>query len=173
MNVAFHELVGVAIASEAGAYLAARGERGRRTTWAAAGLLAIGSHALLDNAPHYYPLAPWLDATLSIALVAAAVWRAPGWMRGWLFAICVASLLPDIIDHVPEDLRKHLGLDIPVPPNFFPWHWPSNRASLPGRTGPYWIESLTNHAIVVAFATASLARTRGLWAARRLKTPPA
>ncbi len=76
-------------------------------------------------------------------------------------------MLPDIVDHVPEDLRRNFGLDVPVPANLFPWHWPSNKSSLPGLHGPLWRESLTYHVIVLAFTLTCIVRTRQLLSWRR------
>ena len=165
MNVAFHELAGIAIAQETAAWLgtprAGRivDRRRRGLVWAGAFVMAALAHGVLDALPHYYPLPPVGDAIVSMALVATWVWIAPPWLRLPLFVTCLGALVPDIIDHVPDDLHKHLHLDIPVPPNFFPWHWNGGSGSLVGRSGPRWAESLTYHAIVVAFCLVAIART--------------
>jgi hypothetical protein len=176
LNVAFHELVGIALAHEAGARLESPEGRGT-TTWGAACVLAVGSHGILDALPHYYPLASWEDTIVSIVLF--MVWWAlvPRWMRRPLLAVCVAALLPDIADHVPDDLRKHLGIPFPPLPNLFPWHWPAGSGSWRGRSGPNWIVSLVNHGIVVAFCATAIHRNRHLlslpWRARPpAKNPP-
>jgi len=117
LNVAFHELVGIALAQEVGA----RGPGVRARSWLAACALAVASHGVLDALPHYYPLPPpWADAVVSVVLVAGWCLLVPRWMRAPLLLVCVASLLPDIIDHVGDDLRKHLGIPFPVVPNLFP-----------------------------------------------------
>jgi hypothetical protein len=174
VNVAFHEFVGIALAQEAAAWLGApppapTGDetQRRRFTWGLTFALAVLSHGALDGLPHYYPLGSAGDTVVSILLVGGWLWMVPRWLRGPGFLICVGALLPDIIDHVPDDLRKHLGLPIPVPPNLFPWHWPTNTSSLVGRTGPLWVESTAFHVIVVAFATAAIARTRHVLRAPR------
>jgi hypothetical protein len=171
VNVAFHELVGIAITQETAAWLgppdaigdAAPVPARRVFTWATAFGLAIMSHGILDALPHYYPLSSRGDTLVSILLVSFWLWLVPRWLRGPLLLIGLGALLPDIIDHVPDDLRKHLQLDIPVPPNLFPWHWRTGSGSLPGRTGPLWIESLTYHVIVLAFCAAAILRTRRVW----------
>jgi hypothetical protein len=168
LNVAFHELVGIALAHEVGARL--RTDGGSNTSsWAAACMLAVASHGVLDALPHYYPLASWEDAVVSIVLVAGWCLMVPRWLRAPLLLVCVASLLPDIIDHAPDDLRKHLGLPFPVVSNLFPWHWPAGSGSWRGRSGPNWIVSVVNHLIVLGFCAASLIRTRQLlvWPGRR------
>jgi hypothetical protein len=161
VNVAFHELVGIALAHEAATSSESRQPPGaKRWGWTCA--LAVASHGIIDALPHYYPLAPWEDATASLVLV--AVWCAlvPRWMRKPLLLVCVAALLPDIVDHLSDDLRKHLGLPLPVLPNLFPWHWPEGSGSWRGRSGPNWIVSVVNHAIVVAFCATAIHRTRHL-----------
>jgi hypothetical protein len=173
VNVAFHQLVGIAITHETAAWMGAPLEapdpaaRTRATIWATAFGLAILSHGVLDALPHYYPLSSAADTLVSLALVAVWLCLIPRWLRGPLLLVGVGALLPDIIDHVPDDLRKHLGWNIPVPPNLFPWHWPTGSGSLPGRTGPLWIESLTYHLIVVIFCAVAIARTSHLLRRRR------
>ena len=163
MNVAFHELVGIAIAQETGARLGTRasGRPGVRA-WIVASGLALLSHGILDALPHYYPLPSAADVVVSVALVGAWLLLVPRWMRWPLFVVCLAALLPDIVDHFPKDVRRHLHIDLPVLPNLFPWHWRSDSGSLTGRTGPLWLESLTNHVIVLAFCATMIVRTRAL-----------
>jgi hypothetical protein len=163
VNVAFHELVGIAIAQETGARLGTR-ESGKRApvAWTVAFVLAVLSHGILDALPHYYPLPSAVDGVVSITLVAAWLLLVPRWMRWPLFAIGFGALLPDIVDHLPKDLHRHLHLDLPVLPNLFPWHWRTDSGSLTGRTGPLWRESLTNHLIVLAFCATAILRTRHL-----------
>jgi hypothetical protein len=164
VNVAFHELAGIAIAQETGLRLGALPRRPGALAWTVACVLAVLSHGVLDALPHYYPLPSIIDAAVSIALVAGWLLLVPRWMRWPLFVVCVAALLPDIVDHGPKDLRRHLHLDLPVLPNVFPWHWPSGSGSLDGYTGPLWLESLTNHVAVVAFCATAILRTRRLLA---------
>ena len=168
MNVTFHELAAIAITQETAAGLDAFGESGARSraraarAWAVAAFLAVGSHAIEDALPHYYPLPSPVDAALSLALVAGWLFLVRRRLRGPLLLVAFAALLPDIVDHLPDDLRK-LGVPAPSWPNFFPWHWRSGSGSYPGRTGPLWLESLVNHAIVLAFCAASIVRTRQVW----------
>jgi hypothetical protein len=175
MNVAFHGLVGIALAHEVGTSRESREAPGAKT-WAWTCVLAVASHGILDALPHYYPLAPWEDAIVSLLLV--TVWSAlvPRWLRKPLLFVCVASLLPDIIDHVPDDLRKHLGIPFPALPNLFPWHWLVGSGSWRGRSGPNWVVSVVNHAIVVGFCATAIYRNRQLlsvpWTARRARQRP-
>jgi hypothetical protein len=163
MNVAFHELVGIAIAQETGARLGTRaGGRRDRVAWTVAFTLAVLSHGVLDALPHYYPFSSVMDGVVSLVLVGGWLLLVPRWLRWPLFAMCVAALLPDIVDHFPKDVRRHLHLDLPVLPNLFPWHWHSGSGSLEGSTGPLWRESLTNHVIVLAFCATAIVRTRSL-----------
>lgn len=164
MNVTFHELAAIAITQETAAGLAAFDDGApsaarRARAWTVAALLAVGSHGIEDALPHYYPLPSPVDAALSLALVAVWLVMLPRGLRGPLLLVGFAALLPDIVDHLPDDLRK-LGLPAPTWPNVFPWHWRSGSGSWPGRTGPLWLESLVNHAIVLAFCAASILRTR-------------
>ncbi len=169
MNVAFHELVGIAIAHEASAalgpptaYDGGSTTQRRGTIWAAAFGLAVLSHGILDGLPHYYPLGIWPDTVVSIAFLAFWLTRVPRWMRVPVIVVCVGSLLPDIIDHVPRDLNRHLHLGLPEWPKLFPWHWREGSGSIPGKTGPLWRVSVANHAIVVAFCVTAFIRTRQL-----------
>ena len=161
MNVSFHELTGIALAAEAAGRPGARAR-----TWAVTGLLAVAAHGVLDALPHYYPLPPWADTVVSLALVGGALALAPRGTRLPMFLVCVAALLPDIIDHAPDDLRKHLGIPFPQVPNLFPWHWPRGSGSWRGRTGPDWLISWVNHGIVIAFCAAAILRNRQVWRRR-------
>ena len=165
MNVTFHELAGVALAAEA-AGRAGTGtgtQRPRTGAWAVTCGLAVASHGILDALPHYYPLPPWVDAILALLLVGGALALAPRGTRMPMFLVCLAVLLPDIIDHTPDDLRKHLGIPFPHWPNLFPWHWPRGSGSWRGRSGPDWLISRVNHAIVIAFCAVAIARNRRVW----------
>jgi hypothetical protein len=175
VNVAFHELVAIALAHEAGTSGESPDACGAGR-WAWTCVLAVASHGIVDALPHYYPLASWEDAIVSIVLVTVWCLLVPRRMRKPLLIVCVAALLPDIVDHGPDDLRKHLGLPFPALPNLFPWHWPAGSGSWRGRGGPNWIVSLVNHVIVVAFCATAIYRNRHLlslpWNPRRAGQPP-
>jgi hypothetical protein len=165
MNVAFHELAALAITHETAARLGPpEGRAGRRAAaagaWIVASGLALASHGILDGLVHYYPLGSWLDAALSIGMAVAWMALAPRWLWGPFLLVAAASILPDVVDHVPRHLNHHFGLHLPPHAPIFPWHWRSDSGSYPGRWGPLWRESLTNHAIVIAFCAVSLFRTR-------------
>jgi hypothetical protein len=164
LNVAFHELVGIALFQEASAGLQRQEspDTGRALVWGVTCALAVGSHVVLDALPHYYPLTPWVDAVTSILLVGGWCLLVPRGLRRPLLLVCVAALLPDIVDHVPDDLRKHSSWPVPMVPNLFPCHWPAGSGSWRGRSGPNWIVSAVNHLIVVAFCAVALVRTRHL-----------
>jgi hypothetical protein len=161
VNVAFHELTGIALAHEA----AGRPGGGARR-WAITCALAVASHGVLDALPHYYPLPPWVDAFAALVLVLGALALVPRGVRLPLFLVCLSALLPDIVDHAGDDLRKHLGIPFPQVPNLFPWHWPRGSGSWRGRSGPDWLISWVNHGIVLAFCAAAILRNRHLWRGR-------
>lgn len=173
MNVAFHTLAGLAISQTA----AARRERravdgvpaapggGRRdlVTPLVVFVLAIFSHVVLDDLQHFYPFRAFGDTTTTALLFF-------GWMsmvprRYWaLYILGVAgAILPDVIDHVPEDLNRHLGLHLPVLPNLFTCHWREGTGSLSGpHPVRFHIVSVVNHIIVVSFCAAALWISRGV-----------
>jgi hypothetical protein len=170
VNVSFHALAGIAIAHETGGRLGEisafpaphGGPPSAARAWSTAFGLAVLSHGILDGLPHYYPLGTWLDAAVSTALVAIWLVRIRPVLRVPLLVMCLAAISPDIIDHVPRDLNRHLGLHLPELPKLFPWHWRTGSGSMPGTTGPLWRESMTNHGIVVAFCAVVIFRTRHL-----------
>ena len=96
-------------------------------------------------------------------------WRTFLWSRGEELITdrfpeleAAGALLPDVIDHVPEDLNRHLGTHLPVWPNVFPWHHRGGSGSLSGVVPrDARIASIANHVIVVAFCAATL------WLSRR------
>jgi hypothetical protein len=170
MNVAFHTLAGLAISQTAASRLkpaAAAGpprrRLGRRDAGIAAAVFALGvaSHGVLDGLKHYYPLSSAGDALTSAALFCG--WLALVPRRLWpLFFIGFAgAIFPDLFDHVPRDLNRHLGLTLPVLPKVFPWHWPEGSGSLSGAHPPaFGVVSLANHVIVVSFCAVALWLTR-------------
>jgi hypothetical protein len=167
MNVAFHELAALAITQETAARLgpprAGTPTRAARAgVWAVAIVLGLASHGILDALPHYYPLGSWPDVGVSLALLGVWLWLVPRWVRLPLVLVCLAAVLPDFVDHTIRLLNRHFALGLPDHRPLFPWHWRSGSGSYPGRTGPLWRESLTNHLIVLLFAGVSLWRTRAL-----------
>jgi hypothetical protein len=73
--------------------------------------------------------------------------------RPLLLIAFVGAELPDLIDQVPRDLNRHLGLHLPVLPKIFPWHHPEGSGSLSGDVAPLArVASLANHLIVVTFS---------------------
>ena len=82
--------------------------------------------------------------------------------RSLLAVAFVGAVLPDLIDHVPRDLNRHLGLHLPELPKLFPWHHPEGSGSLSGVVAPLArVASIVNHAIVVTFSATLL------WLSRR------
>jgi hypothetical protein len=163
LNVAFHALAALAIGQTAACRAAAATRPGARAgIIAIAFVLGVMSHGVLDGLPHEYPFR-WLGDTIaSLALV--TTWMLitrPGYRALPLIAIA-GALLPDVIDHVPEDLNRHLGTHLPVLPNLFPWHHRGGSGSLSGIVAPDARgASIANHIIVVAYCAAML------WLSRR------
>jgi hypothetical protein len=178
LNVAFHTLAGLAIGQSAAAAEALRAQAaappdadgrregrrpGRRLAVAVVLALGVFSHGVLDALPHFYPFRGLGDAVATAALFI-------GWMsmvprRHWplLVAACAGAVLPDVIDHLPRDLNRHLGLRLPVLPKLFPWHWPEGTGSLSGEQPlRYHVVSMVNHVIVVSFCAAALWISRGI-----------
>jgi hypothetical protein len=165
LNTAFHALAGLAIGQTAACRLlgAEREETpahapvDARSLYARVAaltfLLCVMSHGVLDGLPHEYPFRALGDTLWTLGLFC-------GWMlfirprfRPLLAIAFVGAELPDLIDHVPRDLNRHLGLHLPVLPKLFPWHHPEGSGSLSGYVLPMArVASLVNHVIVVTFA---------------------
>jgi hypothetical protein len=168
LNVAFHALAGLAIGQTAACQAARAARPGARAAIAAAAfVLGVMSHGVLDGLPHEYPLR-WLGETIT-SLTLVTTWMVitrPGYRALPLIAIA-GALLPDVIDHVPEDLNRHLGTHLPVWPNVFPWHHRGGSGSLSGVVPrDARIASIANHVIVVAFCAATLWLSRQALRAR-------
>jgi len=165
LNTAFHALTGLAIGQTAASRLleAEREEPAPHIPDDARALyvrvaaytflLCVMSHGVLDGLPHEYPLRALGDTLWTLGLVF-------GWMlfiqprfRPLLVIAFLGAELPDLIDHVPRDLNRHLHLNLPVLPKLFPWHYRGGSGSLSGHVPPMArIASLVNHVIVVTFA---------------------
>jgi hypothetical protein len=165
LNTAFHALAGLAIGQTAAARLVAAereepppGDRddtralyARVTAFTL--LLCAMSHGLLDGLPHEYPFRALGDTLWTAGLfVAWMLFIQPRYRLLLAFAF-VGAELPDLIDHVPRDLNRHLGLHLPVLPKVFPWHHREGSGSLSGYVLPMArVASLVNHVIVVTFS---------------------
>lgn len=162
MNTAFHALTGLAIGQTAAARLvaAAREERtpdDARALYARVAaftfLLCVMSHGVLDGLPHEYPFRALGDTLWTAGLVVAWMLLIRPRYRLLLAVAFIGAELPDLIDHVPRDLDRHLGWHLPVLPKLFPWHHPEGSGSLSGYVLPMArVASLVNHVIVVSFA---------------------
>jgi hypothetical protein len=168
MNVVFHTLAGLTIGQTAATRLDTRrgGVRAPLRTGAiAAAVLVLGvlSHGVLDGLKHYYPFRARGDTLATAALFIGWLAMVPRRLW-WPFIVGVAAaMLPDIVDHVPRDLNRHLGWHLPDLPPLFPWHWRESGASLSGPGPPrLHLVSLANHAIVVGICAALLWVTRGV-----------
>jgi hypothetical protein len=156
LNTAFHALTGLAIGQTAASRLVTAPRESRslyaRVT-AFTFLLCVMSHGVLDGLPHEYPFRALGDTLWTTGLV--VVWMAfiqPRY-RLLLAIAFIGAELPDLIDHVPRDLNRHLGLHLPVLPKLFPWHYRGGSGSLSGYVPPMArIASLVNHVIVVTFS---------------------
>jgi hypothetical protein len=164
LNTAFHALTGLAIGqTAAGRLLAAEREEpaphlpdDARLLYVRVAvytfLLCVMSHGVLDGLPHEYPFRALGDTLWTLGLFF-------GWMlfiqprfRPLLVIAFVGAEMPDLVDHVPRDLNRHLHLHLPVLPKLFPWHYPGGSGSLSGYVPPMArIASLVNHVMVVTF----------------------
>lgn len=170
MNVAFHTLTALAIGQTAACRIDVADRRGRRVAIAIlVFLLGVMSHGVLDGLPHEYPF-KWLGDTVSTTSL-VVIWMAIVQPRHRvLLLIAIAgAVVPDVIDHVPRDLNRHLGTHLPELTKLFPWHHPGGSGSLSGTVAPdARIASIANHIIVVTFCTVML------WLSRRaLRLRPA
>jgi hypothetical protein len=177
LNVAFHALAALAIGQTAACRTApsqrpAPGgdvvldseRRVSRRFWIAAVVFVLGvmSHGVLDGLPHEYAF-KWLGDTIASATL-VGVWLAitkPGYRSLLLIAIA-GAVLPDVIDHVPRDINRHLGTHLPELRKLFPWHHRGGSGSLSGVV-PFdaHVASIANHVIVVSFCAAALWLSRG------------
>jgi hypothetical protein len=165
LNTAFHALTGLAIGQTAACrLLAAEHEAGPRSApddarslyarvAALTFLLCVMSHGVLDGLPHEYPFRALGDTLWTVGLFFAWMLLIQPRFRPLLVIAFVGAELPDLIDHVPRDLNRHLGLHLPVLPKIFPWHHPEGSGSLSGHVLPLArVASLVNHVIVVSFS---------------------
>lgn len=170
MNVAFHALTGLAIGQAAACAAdppsppsAERAAgRPRLALFAAAFTLGIMAHGVLDGLPHEYPFRAVGDTLVTAALVLSGLWLIQPRFRSLLLVTLVGTVLPDVIDHVPRDLNRHLGTHLPEVKKIFPWHGRGGSGSLSGDDIPFraHIASIANHVIVATFCAVTMIRTR-------------
>jgi len=167
LNIAFHALAGLAIGQAAACRVPppeARDPGDRRhaaLVTAIAFVLAVMSHGVLDGLPHEYPFR-WLGDTLATAaLVVPWMWLVQRPYRRLMLIVLIGTVLPDVIDHVPRDLNRHLGTHLPELTKIFPWHGRGGSGSLSGDV-PFraHVASIANHVIVVSFSAVVLWLTR-------------
>jgi hypothetical protein len=173
LNLAFHALAGLAIGQAAATRLStpprdafARGRDVVVTTIAFG--LAIMSHGILDGLPHEYPFRTLGDVLATTAVVATGLRLIQPRFRSLLLVALLGAVLPDVIDHSPRDLNRHLGTHLPELKKVFPWHGAGGSGSLSGDNILFraHIASLTNHVIVVVFCVIVLWLTRRVWRVR-------
>jgi hypothetical protein len=171
MNTVFHCLIAGGIAHVAAAKLKEDGggafKRSDLPIMACAGGVAFLSHGVIDGLKHGYPFPAFADVLLGISI--AACWCVA--VRGrfvWLFASAFfASVLPDLIDHLPALLQHRLGLTPHggTAQHLFPWHWVEGSGSMfPASAaadafpkleqGRNQVVSIANHAMVLVIAAA-------------------
>lgn len=167
MNVAFHALTGLAIGQAAACagdppQGEATGARPKLVIFAGAFVLGIMAHGVLDGLPHEYPFRAVGDTVATAALVLPWMWFIQPRFRWLLFVTLAATVLPDVIDHVPRDLNRHLGTHLPEVKKIFPWHGRGGSGSLSGNDILFRarIASITNHVIVATFCVVTMVRTR-------------
>lgn len=174
MNVAFHTLSALAIGQTAACRIDAGTSRRRYVAIAALTfLLGVMSHGVLDGLPHEYPFRWPGEVLVTTPLVVIWMVLIQGRYRALLLVAIAGALVPDVIDHVPRDLNRHLGTHLPEVTKLFPWHHRGGSGSLSGVVPlDARIASVTNHIIVITFSAALL------WLSRRAlrfgrRSPPA
>jgi len=118
---------------------------------AAAFVLGVLLHGLLDWIPHSYPINSVVDVSVSlILLIVVTIFVQP--KHRFLFGACAVGVLaPDLVDLGPALINKRLGWSLPVF-KFFPWHWRQYSGSI--YDGSHKIESLLLHLAVVGISLA-------------------
>jgi hypothetical protein len=162
LNIAFHTLAALAIGQSAACRLQVAQRRWQRIAIGVVTfLLGVMSHGVLDGLPHEYPFRwPAETVLITVLLVTWMVIIQPRY-RGLLLIAVAGALLPDVIDHVPRDLNRHLGTHLPELPKLFPWHHRGGSGSLSGTVPPdAHVASIANHIIVVSCSVLMLVLSR-------------
>jgi hypothetical protein len=172
LNVAFHTLSALAIGQTAAWRIDVADRRERPVAIVAlVFVLGVMSHGVLDGLPHEYPF-KWLGDTVSTTAL-VVIWMAiiePRHRALLLFAI-FSAILPDIIDHVPRDLNRHLGTHLPELTKLFPWHHRGGSGSLSVNVPlDARIASIAYHIIVVTFSIVMLWLSRRALRIKRRRT---
>lgn len=142
------------------------------TVQAAAGFTAgIIVHALLDYAPHCYPVNSRVDFISSFILLGTLIVTARKQYRLLLCCCLTGSVFPDIADLLPAIVNKQLGWHLPVSRTpLFPWHQKVYSGSL--YSGNCSISNI-NTGMVLAIVTGMiLLKRRRLRTIFSLKTAP-
>ena len=88
------------------------------------------SHALLDYAPHCYPISSKIDFIVGLLVLILLTFLCAKEFRPIMICCLIGSVLPDIVDLLPSILNNQLGLKLPIYDNIFPWHWKEYSGSI-------------------------------------------
>lgn len=131
----------------------------------AAGIIV---HALLDYAPHCYPVNSRVDFISSLILLGVLIVTARKQYRLLLCCCLTGSVLPDIADLLPTIVNKQLGWHLPVSRTpLFPWHQQIYSGSV--YSGDCGVSNLNTGMVLAAVTGIVLLKRKGLRAIFSLK----
>lgn len=126
MNVIFHTSTAIALATLAATTNPSKkliSPKSKTIRCIGVFFMGIAAHAVLDYAPHCYPINSKVDVILSSIIILASIFLASKNYRLILAFSVFGNIFPDIVDLSPAIINKQLGLKLPIFENFFPWHW--------------------------------------------------
>jgi hypothetical protein len=118
-------------------------------------VIGVASHGILDVIKHHYPLSSRVDVLISAMVIGGTLWWARKEVRPLLAACFLGGSLPDLIDLGPQQLRRLIGVQLPIL-HVFPWHWPRYSGSI--YDSSYAATSAILHLVVIAFVILTVAR---------------
>ncbi len=132
MNVLFHTTtaIGIAVGLSDTRTTNIQQIRNNIQTSSVAFIIGIIAHGALDYIPHCYPINSKMDVALGLTIMLAFSWFVSRPYKLIIFSGFLGSLFPDIVDHLPNILNRHLDFNLPVGNKIFPWHWSEYSGSI-------------------------------------------
>lgn len=148
MNVTFHTIAAIGVTA---ALVDSQSEKlepaQKKIAIILVSLIAgVISHGILDYIPHCYPIPSKIDVVAGAAIIFFATYMSNRYYQPLIFSVLIGSILPDIVDLLPNILNKYLNMSISTHSKLFPWHWKIYSGSI--YNGDCNVSNL-NHIIII------------------------
>ncbi len=125
MNVIFHTTTAIGVAillTDTKRIEKSIGSKEVVLTSVLAFTVGIFSHGVLDYIPHCYPINSKADVLAGLMMILVTTWLARKKYRFIIGFSFLGSILPDLIDLLPNIVNKQFGFELAKNDKIFPWH---------------------------------------------------